>query len=555
MRLGKCSVKNFGSYASLDFDYSNLGLTLIYGPTGAGKSTLLDIPSWILYGKTTKEVSADQVKSWNHPGITEGTIEIFTSNGHILVSRTRGPNDLSWREAAGHETRGKDLNDTQALLNKRLGLNYEGFIASSCYHENSASATFFQAKAKDRREFFEQMANLELPRRVGDGASENIKGRKKEIEEAEGSLAVASGALSRSEAHYRALRLSADEWARADIILRMSSEKEAEDFQAKKAKTVQDLTFKSNEWESKKQEYLNRFSDLVMDLSDKFTALGDLDIRQQELEQRQEHCQECGQTSPKYSALFAEVMAQKHEKDRLGDKIDAHLTSIRYKQQERNPFTGSLVAAEASVYVPSTPHTVNPFTDRLKDLETYIAASHNDLSALKEQLLALSASVSSLNQVQDAAQTLRMLLLHNAISEMEQETNCLLSRHFDSEFRVQFTMVSADDLDVSITKDGADCAYRQLSKGQQQILRLCFTLATMKVSSARTGISHDAIFLDEALHGLDGALKTKTLSLFLELAANHTSVLLVEHDLGVQSMCDSRIKVSLASGNSELEYE
>ena len=133
MRVIRAIAHNFGSYSVLDFDFTKKGLALISGPTGSGKSTLADIIPWALFGVTAKGGLADEVCSWNSDMPT--SVALYLED--LTIVRIRGgktkSNDLYFYESShendvhGNFTRGKDLKDTQRLINQRLGITPETY--------------------------------------------------------------------------------------------------------------------------------------------------------------------------------------------------------------------------------------------------------------------------------------------------------------------------------------------------------------------------------------------------------------------------------------------
>ena len=127
MRLLEIDVTNFGSYKRFSFDFTNRGLVLIQGHTGSGKSTALDAVVWMLYGQTAKDGNADDIRSWfcSEDEETHGILNIGIGTSSIGITRIRGKvNDLYWVEESSEEVhRGKDLTETQKLLEKRLGVS------------------------------------------------------------------------------------------------------------------------------------------------------------------------------------------------------------------------------------------------------------------------------------------------------------------------------------------------------------------------------------------------------------------------------------------------
>ncbi len=189
MKVLSVSLQNFASYKNLDFDFTNQGLTLIQGPTGAGKSTLCDAIPWLLFGRTAKGGAVDEIRSWNTNQVTSGHIGLST--GDVIV-RVRGAtakdNDLYYRTRMAEIVRGKDLNDTQRLINQLLGMDYDLYMAGAYYHEFSQTAQFFTTTAKNRRNICEQLVDLSLPIKLRDGISEKRKLHTESLREINGKI-------------------------------------------------------------------------------------------------------------------------------------------------------------------------------------------------------------------------------------------------------------------------------------------------------------------------------------------------------------------------------
>ena len=158
MRLISASLENFASYKTLDFDFTNKGLVLIQGPNGAGKSTLCDVIPWILFGRTAKNGPVDDILPWSGETPTKGTLRLEHNGQEITVSRCRKPNDLYINQ----DTRGKDIPDTQRLINRLLGLDVDYFLSAAYFHEFSQTSTFFTTTPKVRRLISEQLVDLTL---------------------------------------------------------------------------------------------------------------------------------------------------------------------------------------------------------------------------------------------------------------------------------------------------------------------------------------------------------------------------------------------------------
>ncbi len=166
MRVKSVIAQNFASYKDLEFNFENQGLTLIQGATGSGKSTLCDIVPWILFGITSKGGKVDEIRSWNTAKPTVGTL--YLEDG-LEITRVRGAakdNDLYFLYENDTGTvsaqRGKDIPDTQRLINQLLGIDADIYLTGAYYHEFSHTAQFFTTTAKNRRAICEQLVDLSL---------------------------------------------------------------------------------------------------------------------------------------------------------------------------------------------------------------------------------------------------------------------------------------------------------------------------------------------------------------------------------------------------------
>jgi DNA repair exonuclease SbcCD ATPase subunit len=187
MQLLSIDLSNFGSYEKLEFDFRDLGLSLVSGPTGSGKSTLQDGPYWVMFGETAKGGNVDEVRSWFTSDPTVGILSLEVDGKILTITRIRGThsqNDLYWSEA-GTVYRGKDISETQKLLETRLRVQAESFAAATYFNEFSPAGSFFLNKAKERRSLFDKLVDLNFPATIKRRATDEIKEVKKNLERAQ----------------------------------------------------------------------------------------------------------------------------------------------------------------------------------------------------------------------------------------------------------------------------------------------------------------------------------------------------------------------------------
>ncbi len=540
MRLMKCHLQNFASYKSLDFDFSSLGLTLIYGATGSGKSTLFDAAAWIMFGVTAKNGSVDDVRGWyNLEEPTQGSLEIQLSEQTILITRIRGKpsqNDLYWSTTNEEFNRGKDISDTQKMLNALLGVDADLYLSAAYFCEFSPTGTFFLDKSKNQRELFEKIAPLEFAVTIAERASDERK-------EAKRSLAERQTELTRSVSRLCQNRDTADALARDD--------KAWEDRQVKQ---VEDLKNKSKNFESEKTSKVVTLQSKVDAFkADTLKSIAGWNLRLEQIELElasleKEKCETCGRSDSdsKKQALTYELKEGKKAKAQLETRYNPYLEQLESTKTFENLYEEQIVELNTKK---------SPFLSQINTHICDIAALELKIEGLEAQVLEIEQNITALNQLYDLSFDLRGELLRKSVKEIESETNRYLETYFDSAMRVSFLIGSSDSLEVTLQKDSHECVYRQLSKGQRGLLKLAFALSVMKAAANKAGIHFSNLYFDEALDGLDSDLKVKAFSLFQEIEKDHETVLLIDHSTEFKSLFTKQYCVSLNSDNSGIQLD
>ena len=148
----KVKLTNFKCYTEKEFEFPDVGLTLICGMSGKGKSSCLQAIYFVLYGSGNKLISY---------GKKSCKVELITEELHII--RTKGPNRLVINEIHEDEV-------AQCIINERYGLCYNitGYIAQSAVN------SFIMMSPVDKLSFLEKFTfnNVNL---------QEIKNRSKEL--------------------------------------------------------------------------------------------------------------------------------------------------------------------------------------------------------------------------------------------------------------------------------------------------------------------------------------------------------------------------------------
>lgn len=581
MKLLTGRVTNFASYTDLKFNFADHGLTLIYGPTGAGKSTLCDIAVWILYGITAKDGNVDEVRSWRaSKEVTSGYIEVCglqgTAEGTTLsITRTRGPegagqNDLYFQENNGPDIRGKDIKDTQRLLDKYLGVDGALFIAGSYFHEFSPSGAFFVATAKDRRALFEKIAPLALPAKLADKSASCKKELKGELARIKIQLAGAESSLSQILQFLDSCSIELVAWKKNQEKLIRELNGKLNKFDSNKKQQLAELINKSEQFEQNKAERINVVKIAIEELKNRTAPIQELVRLKIENKDRLakllvHKCPTCGghmenELTNKYreeiNTIDCTLVECRHNVDTL-EKMDKELKRIESEENIAESSAKILVESD-NPYIDQCDAAckeINPHMASIDSLEAKRNAALDKFQGLKDLLNDRSHKFESMERIYDLSFELRGLLLSRAIKKAEESTNAYLESHFDSELKVHFRLEDADNVELDITKNSHPCVYKQLSKGQRQLLKLCFAVSVMEGVSDSAGIHFDNIFLDESMDGMDADLKVKAYALLEAVAKNKSSVFVIDHSIELQSMFFRKYHVTLDSDYSILELE
>lgn len=564
MIIKSVAVTNFGSYPQFNLDFDQDGLSLIYGATGSGKSTFMDMVAWGLYGVTAKDGAVDEIRSWQSPNEpTTGEVTVDVAGATLKVTRTRGKNanDLYWTEGGGEPKRGKDLADTQKLLEIRLGVPASVFLTSSYLHEFSPTGTFWVASAKDRRKLFERIAPLEFPTKLALRASDARKDTKATLGKVEVALAGFEGQLKSSQSMWEDSASRATTWKSQQEEKAKELALRAVRFETDRAMKIAALTSTSNQWQAAKQKEFDTLVQELETLQSKARQPEEFDAEIRKLMELA-RCSQCKSLPLSANSGIAKLQSEKtansynvkyleQGKKRLVDldkelSNNPHLAQIVTEKKTENNFQaeGAKVLAEP-----------NPYTAQAQKLEATIKTQTLQVKDAQRYLNELQSRVASLTRIYELSFDLRGQMLQRAVQDIQEQTNGLLEKYFDGEIRVSFSLAEADTLEVEIQKSGYDCTYRQLSKGQRGLLKLCFGVSVMEAVANQAGIATNALFLDEALDGLDESLKVKAHGLFEELAIRHPLVFLIDHSPGLQGLMDRKYKVVLNGDASTMTLE
>jgi len=559
MKIRYVETQNFGSYLEFKMDFDQIDLALLYGATGTGKSTVMDMVSWCLYGITAKGLAADEVRSWHSKEPTSGTVVVDLGDRTIGITRIRGnrshDNDVFIMEN-DNQVRGKDATETQTLINARLGADADEFVTASYFHEFSESANFFIAKAKDRRSLFEKLAPLDFPKNLAEKSAQAKKTAKAKQQEKAMLWSQENGKLKQLiETRDSTIRAS-DNWERGHAKTMVEIENLGKNYEVDRKRRREVLQDRYNNFETEKAQQLEKYNAKLNALQDAIAKFEPVTIKESK---KENVCKSCNQIiGHKHDEMLeAKEKLRKHthnieaQAEVLGDitrvtnMVNSYGDQIKTFDEQGNPYLKQLETER---------NRKNPFRHQIDGILESIVLADAEVAKLLAEQKALEAKISDLSQLYDLSSVLRAELLKRTVGEINDNVNQILETYFDSELKVSL-LLDEDNLEARIEKSGFECNYRQLSKGQRQLLRLSFVLSIQRALSNKLGVWFQNLFFDEALDGLDEELKIKAYALFESLSLKHESILIIDHSKAFHNLFTKRFCVTMKADRSEIEEE
>lgn len=612
MKLKVLHIENFCAYKELDFSFENLGLCLLSGETKAGKSTILDAACWILYGTTSKDSASDDIRSWFTKEPTQGNLVVETATGAVTINRVRGSatqNDLYWTEETDDiQHRGKDLKDTQKLLEARLSVSSDLYITGSYMHQFSGADAFFTAKAKDRRDILEKLADLSLPIKLSEKTTEARKLNKKRLEELEQEKSKLEGKLEQISQSKDLVIVQQDKWNKAQADKITNVKNKLQNFEIIRENTVHTLVSKLEELSKivKSKDYFldhmnqikiqikalqlakeehKKQKDASIKLEVEYLSLKKQDVINKQLIETNS-CPTCSgglEHNDSFKHRLSETSSLLLEAEHNRNKILKHLETLeqaisvedkiheaydkcRQDETTNNRLLDTIAEIKAKINVAkldvnrfdeeliSLEQEKNPNTETLVELDKQLKSTNLILSQIKDLIFSVTDTIANLTWLYNKSFEIRALMLEKAKNQIQDRTNGYLEKHFDGALRVNLSFEDLDKLQVEITNDGYSCPYKQLSGGERCMLKLAFNLSLMKMAETISGVKFNTIMLDEALNGLDGNLKEKAFGLLQSLEQDYDTILLIDHFEAFQELFTNKFVVEKINGYSVVSH-
>jgi exonuclease SbcC len=155
---------------------------------------------------------------------------------------------------------------------------------------------------------------------------------------------------------------------------------------------------------------------------------------------------------------------------------------------------------------------------------------------------------------------IQALIIENAIPEIEQEANDLLSKMTDNGMQVRFLTTRAgkttkseiETLDISITDDEGPRPYELFSGGEAFRVNFAIRIALSRLLARRSGARLQTLILDEGFGTQDGKGREKLVEAIESIKGDFEKIIVITHVEELKDAFPQRIEVSKDGKGSKI---
>lgn len=571
MRVDKIYLNNFLSHRKTTLSLQDRGLICIVGENGAGKSSLVkDALTWGLFGKARG--NGDELVMRGEK-LASVTIEFQAGGRTYTIKRIREREkrtELEFVELeylpesndlllASKNLNGATLADTQAKINKVLGVDYDMFVNSSCI-EQGKTDSFTNLSPKEAKRLLTQILRLNQYQLYYEQAKGNRQSVGAKIAGLNYSLAnLPEPSLSTEDCSEVAgrgkylARLEEDAWnilqAEKDIMNRLSSEHE------------QVL-----------QTYNKSQAELTL-LKERYRAAK---LNLAKVQMVTEKCPVCtGAITPEKKTEIVASFESKFQQTELD------LSKTTFDEAAGQLELAVCRLEEAQERIESLSSWIGQIKDQRiiveRDLGTKqgLIREREQIERTRQELTAQIAEEQASEETWAILEKafdqhgIPTLILENVIPELEQSANEVLNFLSQGRLRVELctqrelkTGGFGDTLQIkikSLTKPGmsakidSEGEYQALSGGEAYRVDLSLRIALSRLLARRNNFRVDTLVIDEGLGSLDAEGRQRFIELMEKLKDEFSRILVITHTDAAEYF-KSVLQVSKENGESTIQW-
>lgn len=559
---------NFFSWGQLNFEFKS-GVTLISGENlddgnseGCGKSSIPNALCWGLYGQLPKDVNIDDVIKTGEKGCF---VTIVLKNGWI-IQRSRKPNDLciiesggGWAERA--EIRGKDVKETQKMINDLIDMSFDTFC-QSVYFAQNYNNKFITANQEEKAKILSELQDLSIFDRASKKANDLLKQAKVDL-----------SILDTDQKSKQYLKkVHTDSF---NTFCQLS-----DDFGADKLKQLDDIIDRSSilskkilqiQSEIKEITGLESIPQKVKELEEVEKYLDECNrklylIEQLEAQKQQaitnKSCPTCGQDLKNSGCEDIKIpdntdlLQQKFTLEKQFADINNERISLMEKQNHNDKLKERLTGTieqrnQLGKEVSRIESMNNPYLDKISEYHGKMESLEANISVNQEKIQQKTKEIQYLEFLKPGFKEIKSHVFQGLLTELNNKANRYLKDLFDITAIIKFDNVS-DEGEVSkiqtkVILGGSERSLGMLSGGQFRRVQLAVDFALSDIVANRSDKPINIRILDESLKDLSEPSCAKVIEILQKMGG---STILIEHNSIVKNIVNQTFEIQLKDGIS-----
>lgn len=563
-------IEHFQSWKELEVSFEE-GTTLVSGSNvddntaeGSGKSAIFNAITWCLWGRLPKDTNIDDVISI---GQKDCIVAVILEDGHTIV-RSRSPNDLVIHvhyacDATDNPTelRGKDMKDTQKMINDLVGMSFETFC-QSIYFPQNYEKKFITANEEEKAKILSEIQDLTIFDRASKKSNDKFKFNEIQLEKVK--LSIVS-----IEREYSSLKSQLATLEELEKKFNVQKELGTADFKKRidsNAVSIANLQKSITELPSHKdlKEKTITLGLLQRELTDIENKLYAIELLTKQKSAMPGICPTCNRTLdanhkdeieiPDNSLLLdSRNNLKNHIVDTVKDielihdtkaKYNQYLSNINLLQTEQKQLLRDLDKLEKS-------------TNEYENAIYLILEQLNDLTGTLETLRSKEDELFRSKKIYSFLKTgfkeIKSHVFQSLLNDLNVKSNYYIREFFDIPCSIRFTNTSDEGelskIQTKVALNNNEYTLGLLSGGQFRRAQLAVDFAISEIIMARSNKKINMRILDEPFKDLSSEKQVKILE-FLKKMPGKT--LIIEHSDIIRSFVDREINIELKNGISRL---
>jgi len=613
MRLRRLTASNVFSLGTVDIDLDKRGLVLVTGHSndegganGAGKSSLANKAIlWGLFGQTAGGLRADEVVNIHTAPPCFVEITFQGSDGKdYTTKRSRKPASLEFHCGPERLTQ-RNEKETQELINRALGRNYETFVYSDFFGQGRED-NFLSVSPKDQKAVLERILPIAQLSKWSDSSSHFKSSVAAMIQEEERAISFLKGGVEKLKASFELQFKRSSEWDTQHKQAIRNYEEKIASYETSHKIALERI-------QSKSDQLVNMTvpPDLSAELTDAYKLLElhrathaqahlvHLKWREEVVRWSQatsskhpENCSYCGQRlreeildSYKNAAYKAQdkftnariaveqaSKAETHWVEQVGlaDTEYRRLSNLVEQRQatlvSRTTLEKEIEKDKVSIGADNCQGWKSDLDRLKKEINPYLLDSdqaERELKIEQDKVKARSSTLVNLVQERDRlafwqnafGKDLKVFLLDKVCPFLTERASKHLEGLGNSQIKIIFSTTKQlksgedrDEFSVVVNSSSGGGAFDSLSGGEQQIVSFAVGLALADLAESQAvGISK-ILILDEPFMSLDQRNAENLIHYLGELSSRRETILLISNEESLKSLIPSNIHVEKTNG-------